>query len=187
MLGYIRSFLLAISAFPTLWYNSSSLVVLQSRGWQATVKFWKVVWGHNHTRLFLEGCRGHNHAHLFASCWGLLSCSRGRGGCLRQRLQCLQGHMGTPDCTDLGIRSTFGSMEKWFCSSANNFELMMANNFLPWKQSYVLGWGWVGGWVVAVVLRFPIALSILITTLFPIRSLQNWYLTGTPFEKHWLY
>lgn len=165
MLGYTRSFLLAISAFPTLWYNSSSLAVLQSRGWQATVKFWKVVWGyhhthlflegrrgHNHMHLFLEGCRGHhhmhlfledcrehNHTHLFASCWGLLSCSRGGGGCFRQRLQCLQGHMGTPDCTDLGIRSTFGSMEKWFCSSANNFEPMMANNFLPWKQSYVLG------------------------------------------------
>ena len=96
--------------------------------------FWKVVWGHKHTHLFLEGCRGHKHTHLFlegcrghkhmhlfASCWGLLSCSRGRGGCLRQRQQCLQGHMVTPNCMDLGMRSTFGSMEKWFCSSANNF------------------------------------------------------------------
>ena len=152
MLGYTRSFLSAISAFTTLWYNSSSLAVLPSRGWQATVKFWKVVWGyhhthlflegcrgHNHMHLFLEGCRGHNHTHLFASCWGLLSCNRGGGGCFRQRQQCLQGHMGTPDCTNLGIRSTFGSMEKWFCSSAKNFELMMANNFLPWEQIYVLG------------------------------------------------
>lgn len=44
--------------------------------------------------------------------------------------------------------------------------------------------GWVGGGGRNSQLPFPFT----VTTLFTIRSLlTEQYLTGTPFEKHWLY